>query len=158
MAIEGQQAPLAEPGAAPAPRGARGAWPALRGLLVGRPETGAIFGAAVIFAIFSWRADHFLERSSLAGMMSVAAELGIVAMAVTLLMISGHFDLSVGSVLGFSSVLVPYLMVNEGFPSYLAVLVALSVAMSIGFVNGLVVVTTRIPSFIVTLGMLLIWR
>jgi simple sugar transport system permease protein len=149
-------APLAEREAAPG-RGARW-WPVVRGLLIGRPETGALFGAAVIFAFFAWRADHFTDRSSLAGMFSVAAELGIVAMAVTLLMISGHFDLSVGSVLGFSSVLVPYLMVNEGFPSYLAVAVAISVAMSIGFVNGLVVVTTRIPSFIVTLGMLLIWR
>ncbi|MDQ4030156.1 MAG: ABC transporter permease, partial [Actinomycetota bacterium] len=74
------------------------------------------------------------------------------------LMIAGHFDLSVGSVLGLSSMLVPYMMVNWGTPGWLAVLAAIGVAMSIGFLNGLVVVTMRIPSFIVTLGTLLIWR
>jgi simple sugar transport system permease protein len=130
----------------------------LRGLLIGRPETGALFGAIVIFAVFSVVADRFTDRIAIAGMMSITAELAIVSMAVTLLMIAGHFDLSVGSVLGFSSVLVPWLMLNHGFPSYLALVVAVAVAVSIGLVNGLLVVRTGIPSFIVTLGTLLIWR
>src|SRR5215211_7847676 len=109
----GAQAPLAEREAAPAGRGVGRAWSATRGLLVGRPETGALFGAAVMFAFFAVRADHFTERSSIAGLMSITAELAIVSMAVTLLMISGHFDLSVGSVLGFSSFLVPFLMLEH---------------------------------------------
>jgi simple sugar transport system permease protein len=158
MAVEEQPtSPLAEPEAAPR-RGARGAWSAVRGLLVGRPETGALFGAVVMFIIFSIAADNFLTRTNLAGMTNIAAELGIVAMAITLLMVAGHFDLSVGSVLGFSSMLVPYLMVNYDYPSYVAFLIAIAVASSIGLLNGLLVVTTRIPSFIVTLGALLIWR
>jgi simple sugar transport system permease protein len=141
------------------PRRARGArWPALRGLLIGRPETGALFGAIAMFVLFAIVADNFTSRFALAGMASIAAELGIVAMGITLLMIAGHFDLSVGSVLGISSMLVPYMMVNWGTPGWLAVLASLGVAMSIGFLNGLVVVTMRIPSFIVTLGTLLIWR
>jgi simple sugar transport system permease protein len=155
-----QQSDVAEREARPRARGA-GLGPALRGLLIGRPETGALFGAIVIFLIFAFIApsrDLFTDRAAIVGMTSVTAELAIVAMAVTLLMISGHFDLSVGSVLGFSSVLVPWLMVNHGLPSYLALLVALGVAASIGLVNGLLVVRTRIPSFIVTLGTLLIWR
>lgn len=142
-------------------RGARGAWPAVRGLLVGRPETGALFGAIVMFIIFAFIApssDNFTSRSSLASLASITAELGIVAMGVTLLMIAGHFDLSVGSVLGFTSVIAPYLMVNYGTPPLLAVLVAIGAAISIGLLNGLLVVGTRIPSFIVTLGTLLIWR
>jgi simple sugar transport system permease protein len=158
MAVEEQQAPLAEREAAPPTRGVHRAWPAVRGLLIGRPETGALFGAVVMFAFFSIWADNFLTRTTLAGMTNIAAELGIVAMAITLLMISGHFDLSVGSVLGLSSMLVPYMMVNYDYPSYLAFAVALAVALSIGFLNGLVVVTMRIPSFIVTLGALLVWR
>jgi simple sugar transport system permease protein len=132
--------------------------PTLRGLLVGRPETGALFGAIIMFAVFSIVADNFLARPALASIMNRTAELGIVAMAITLLMIAGHFDLSVGSVLGMSSLLVPYLMVEQGMPSYLAVVIAFGVAMSIGVLNGLLVVTTRIPSFIVTLGTLLFWR
>jgi simple sugar transport system permease protein len=79
-------------------------------------------------------------------------------MGVTLLMIAGHFDLSVGSVLGFSSVIAPYLILNYDTNPFVAVFFAVLVAISIGLVNGLIVVGTRIPSFIVTLGTLLIWR
>jgi simple sugar transport system permease protein len=132
-----------------------------RGLLIGRPESGALFGAAVMFIIFAFIAPSaglFTSRIALAGLLSITAELGIVAMAVTVLMIAGHFDLSVGSVLGFSSFIVPYLMFNYGYSVWLAALVALGVAVSIGLINGMLVVTTRIPSFIVTLGTLLIWR
>jgi simple sugar transport system permease protein len=130
----------------------------VRRLLVGRPETGALFGAIIMFAVFSVVADNFLERPALSSVMNRTAELGIVAMAITLLMVAGHFDLSVGSILGMSSLLVPYLMVNQDFPSYLAVVIAFLVAGSIGLLNGLLVTVTRLPSFIVTLGTLLFWR
>lgn len=158
MAVE-QPAPAEREAALPA-RGARarGAWSRATGVLVGRPETGAVLGTVVFFIIFSVWADHFLERPALAGVLNIAAELGIVAMAVTLLMIAGHFDLSVGSVLGFSSMLVPYLMVNQELASFPAVLIAFAAAIAIGLLNGFLVVMTRIPSFIVTLGSLLIWR
>jgi simple sugar transport system permease protein len=159
MAVE-EQAPPAEREAPRPTRGARGAAVA-RGLLIGRPETGALFGAVVMFVIFAFIApssDTFTSRTSLAGLASITAELGIVSMGVTLLMIAGHFDLSVGSVLGFSSVIAPYLILNYGTDPFLAVLIAIGVAISIGLVNGLLVVGTGIPSFIVTLGTLLIWR
>jgi simple sugar transport system permease protein len=155
-----EQAPLAERETALPTRGARG-WTAVRGLLIGRPETGALFGAVVMFAIFALiapSADTFTSRTSLAGLVSITAEIGIVAMGVTLLMIAGHFDLSVGSVLGFSSVVAPYLILNYGTNPYIAVLFAVGAAVSIGLINGFLVVGTRIPSFIVTLGTLLIWR
>jgi simple sugar transport system permease protein len=152
VSVEEQpDAPVADRGAARPERGARGALPALRGLLLGRPETGALFGAVAMFVIFAFIApsrDLFLERSNLTGIASIAAELGIVAMAVTLLMVAGHFDLSVGSILGLSSLLVPYLMVNYELASWLALLVAVGVAISLGLVNGALVVGTRIPSFV----------
>ena len=154
----GAPAALGEREAARSSNGARRAWSATRGLLVGRPETGALFGAAVMFIFFALRADHFTERSSIAGLMSITAELGIVSMAVALLMIAGHFDLSVGSVLGFSSFLVPFLMLEHGFTAIEGFVTALVVAVAIGFANGFIVVTTRIPSFIVTLGTLLMVR
>ena len=156
MAVDEQ--PIAAGEAARSARGARGQGLALRGLIFGRPETGALIVAILMFVVFAIFADNFLTRTQLAGMVNIAAELGIVAMAITLLMIAGHFDLSVGSVLGFSSLLVPYLMANYGYPSYVAFFVALGVALSIGLVNGIVVIRTKIPSFIVTLGTLLIWR
>jgi simple sugar transport system permease protein len=154
------QAPLAEREAVRPARGGR-LWAAARGLLIGRPETGALFGAVTMFVIFAFIApssDVFTNRTALAGMVSITAELAIVSMAITLLMIAGHFDLSVGSVLGFTSFLVPYLMLNYDYPGWLSVILSIAIAMSIGLVNGVVVVTSRIPSFIVTLGTLLVWR
>ena len=111
-----------------------------------------------MFTFFAFYADNFTTRTSLAGLASITAELGILSAGVTLLMIAGHFDLSVGSVLGFSSVIAPYLILNYETNPFVAVLVAVGAAISIGFLNGVLVVGTRIPSFIVTLGTLLIWR
>lgn len=149
----------AQPAAAarePAPSGSR-ARRATR-TLVERPEAGALAAAIALFAFFSVWADRFLTVDSMASTLAIAAELGIVAMAVTLLMIAGEFDLSVGSVLGISSVLVPYSMVEYDVPAGLAVVLGLGIAVAIGALNGILVVTLRIPSFIVTLGALMFWR
>lgn len=130
----------------------------LRAGLTRRPETGAVFAALSIFVFFAIWAENFLTAKSMASTLTLTAELAIIAMAVTLLMIAGEFDLSVGSVLGISSVLVPYSIVNYGLPPELAILVALGVAALIGLLHGLIVVRVGIPSFIVTLGGLLFWR
>jgi simple sugar transport system permease protein len=126
--------------------------------LRGRPEAGAFVAAAALFVFFSLWADQFLTTDSLASTLAIAAELGIVAMAVTLLMIAGEFDLSVGSVLGFSSVVVAYVMVNADIPAVPAVAIGLVTAALVGLLNGVLVVGLRIPSFIVTLGALMFWR
>ena len=61
-------------------------------------ELGAIIGIIVFFVVFSFLSDKFLTIDSLATIFTVAAELGIVTIGITLLMISGEFDLSVGSI------------------------------------------------------------
>ncbi|MGH2819632.1 MAG: ABC transporter permease [Actinomycetota bacterium] len=124
----------------------------------GHPAAGSLVATSLVLVLFALWAPNFLSPASLASTMNIAAELGIVAMAVTLLMISGEFDLSVGSVLGISSVLVPFLYVEWGLFAIWAVLIAFVAAMLTGVVNGSIVIRTRIPSFIVTLGMLLFWR
>jgi simple sugar transport system permease protein len=111
-----------------------------------------------MFALFAALArPNFLTLPSMASTLTIAAELGIVAMGMTLLMIGGEFDLSVGSVLGVSSVTVPWLM-ERGWPAAAAIPVAFLVALGIGLVNGAIVNRTQIPSFIVTLGGLFWWR
>ncbi len=129
----------------------------LMGFFTGRPETGALAATLFVFAVFSVWSPYFLTLQSVAATLVLAAELGIVAMGVTLLMIAGEFDLSVGSVLGVSSLLVPWFAVHA-IPLVLAIPVALLTAVTLGFINGLIVVTTRLPSFIVTLGGLMWWR
>jgi simple sugar transport system permease protein len=127
-------------------------------LLRERAETGALLAAAVLIAVFSVWANHFLDLDSIASMTKVTAELAILAMAVTALMIAGEFDLSVGSILGFSSTLTPWLMIHASFPVGLAIACSLLGGLLMGAINGIIVVTTRVPSFIVTLGAMLFWR
>jgi simple sugar transport system permease protein len=123
-----------------------------------RPASGALAGTVVMFVLFSFLArPHFLTLQSMASSLTVAAELGIVAMGMTLLMIGGEFDLSVGSVLGISSVMIPWLA-ERGWPVGAAIPVAIAVGALIGLVNGVIVNRTQIPSFIVTLGGLFWWR
>src|SRR5690606_15308032 len=83
---------------------------------------------------------------------------GMIALAMTLLMTSGEFDLSVGSVFGLTPVIMWTLANTSGVPLVLAFLIALGVAAFIGLTNGWFVTFLKIPSFLVTLGMLLVAR
>lgn len=121
------------------------------------PGFEALAGLVVLFVVFSFTATRFLTLESLAGIVTVASELGIVACGVTILMISGEFDLSVGSVFGFSAMVFAYLS-NIGVSIGVGFLVAIFVALLIGFANGWITVRFRIPSFITTLGTMMLWR
>lgn len=121
------------------------------------PEFGAIAGTVVVFVGFSFTATRFLTADSLASILTVAAELGIVSAGITFLMISGEFDLSVGSVLGVASMIFA-LAARGGWPLLAGWVLALLAAAAIGLVNGFVTVRARIPSFITTLGTMMFWR
>lgn len=129
----------------------------VRALAAG-PEVGALVSALTVFVVFAIWADAFVSLDAIGSTLTVSAELGIVAGAVTLLMISGQFDLSVGSVLAITAVLIPYGVANWGLPIELSVIAAVAAAALIGLLNGLVTTRTGLPSFIVTLGALLFWR
>lgn len=132
------------------------------------PSAGAIIGLVVILLGFSMASDLFLETTSIASILSNNATKGIIAIGIATLMISGEFDLSVGSVLGVTAMLYMIFM-GEGFqgiglfsfgaqPTVVAAILALFFACIMGLINGLLLVTTRIPSFIVTLGTLFAYR
>ena len=129
------------------------------------PSAGAIVGFVFIFLVFSFVTDLFLQPTSIASVLTNVSTKGIVAIGVTILMISGEFDLSVGSMLGAVAVFYMFFL-TEGIPQIgmgplpmlLAMPAALVVAMFLGFINGFILVRTGIPSFIVTLGTLLIYR
>jgi len=135
----------------------------IRSELAKSPSAGAIIGFIAIFLGFTMATDLFLEPSSIASFLSNIATKGIIAIGVTYLMISGEFDLSVGSTLGVTA-LSFMLFMTEGAP-FVGVLdplpaafAALFVAFILGSINGILLITTRIPSFIVTLGTLLAFR
>src|SRR6185503_7805727 len=126
--------------------------------LIARPEFGPLVLLVVELAIF-WSINHdFLSLRNISNTLAFTVELGLVALPMTLLMTSGEFDLSVGSVFGFSAVLM-WTLCNSGLmPMEAAFLLALTAAALIGMVNGWFVTRLKIPSFLVTLGMLLVVR
>lgn len=124
------------------------------------PEFGASVGAVSLWIIFAFTAggSGFLSARGTASYLQVAAELGILAIAVSLLMIGNEFDLSIGSVIGASGMIISVLSVTYGWNIWPAMLVALIVAILIGLANGFIVRWSRLPSFIVTLATLFIIR
>jgi simple sugar transport system permease protein len=126
--------------------------------LVGRPEFGP-FVLLVLEIVVFWSINHdFLSIQNISNTLAFTVELGLIALTMTLLMTSGEFDLSVGSVFGLSPVVMWTLYNSHTLPIEVAFLVALLVAAFIGLVNGWFVTRLRIPSFLVTLGMLLVAR
>jgi simple sugar transport system permease protein len=100
----------------------------------------------------------FPTKLTYVSVMAVASELGIISIGVTLLMIGGHFDLSVGAVLGLTSYVAVALMRDHGMPPVIAAAAAVLAGAALGAINGALVVRFRIHSFVVTLGTMLIWR
>ena len=132
---------------------------ALRRALL-RPEVGATIGALALWAYFAVVAggSGFLSLRGTASYLEVSAELGILAIAVSLLMIGGEFDLSIGSMIGASGMIITILSVQYGYNFWLAIFIALLVALIVGFINGVIVRWSRLPSFIITLATLFIIR
>ena len=126
--------------------------------LIARPEFGPFVLLVLEIVVFQTLNHNFLSPQNISNTLAFTVELGLIALAMTLLMTSGEFDLSVGSVFGFSAVLM-WTLFNAGITSLgVGFLVSLLVAAFIGFANGVFVTKLKIPSFLVTLGMLLVVR
>jgi simple sugar transport system permease protein len=125
----------------------------LRRLLV-RPETGAVVGSIAVWIFFAIVAGSsgFTSSRAASSYLSVSAELAILAVPVALLMIGGEFDLSVGSTVGATGMMIAILTTQYGWNVWAAIVAALIFAVLIGMVNGYLVLRTGLPSFIVTLG------
>lgn len=124
-----------------------------------RPEATSVAAVVILFAVFTILAPELFPNTlTYISIMAVAAELGIISIGVTLLMIGGHFDLSVGAVLGLTSYVAVLLMRDFGFDPATAMALAVSVGAFLGMINGLIVVRFRIHSFVVTLGTMMVWR
>ena len=117
-----------------------------------RPEIGAAL-AAVVIAVFFWTQNSlFLRLDGIANWTDVASTIGIPSVVIALLMIGGEFDLSSGVMTGSSGLMMGVLAVNVGMNVWLAIVLTLIAATAVGFVNGYMVMTTKLPSFIVTLA------
>ena len=90
-------------------------------------------------------------------MAKLTPDIGIVALGIGILMIAGEFDLSIASIIPFCSYIFTLLIMN-GMDPLLAFIIILPVGASFGLVNGLLVVSTGLPSFIITLSTMLFWK
>ena len=111
----------------------------------------------IIFALLPGASNLYSLQGSMT-FLTLSAELGIIATAAALLMIAGEFDLSVGSMIGFAGVVIGLTVRHLGLPLWGGIGCAFAVAILVGYLNGLIVVKTRLPSFIVTLASLFILR
>ena len=128
--------------------------------LMTRPELGAVAGTILVFAFFGIVAGNsgMFGSKGIVTFLEVSAQLGILAVFASLLMIAGEFDLSVGSMIGFAGVAIAIPVSEFGWPLWAAILFAFALAVLVGYINGQIVVKTGLPSFIVTLAGLFVLR
>lgn len=120
--------------------------------LLRRPEIGALVAALAIFVFFSIFTNSFLSPAGVSTWLFSASLFGIMAVAVAMLMIGGEFDLSAGAMTGTTGLLVGAFTTQYGMNIWIAMLMALGVALAVGAFNAFIVMKTGLPSFIVTLG------
>ena len=130
----------------------------LFGRLTDRPEFGPFVLLVLMIVVFTAINPAIVSLANVGNLLAFTVELGMIALAMTLLMTAGEFDLSVGSVFGFAAVVMWTLFNTDVMPLPLAFVVALGLCLLIGLVSGLFVTQLAIPSFLVTLGMLLVVR
>lgn len=123
------------------------------GRLVRRPEAGSLLGLLIVYAVFSVLGGAvFMGAPGWSSWLNMAAEIGTVALPVGLLMIAGELDISVGAVLPASSLTVALVSGHYELPLALGILGGLSVGLLVGWVNGVLVTRSAIPSLIITIG------
>jgi simple sugar transport system permease protein len=132
--------------------------------MIRRPELGALSGFLLVAAIFGlatafgYENKAMFEPLGIVNWLSVSAYLGSIAIGACLLMIAGEFDLSIGSMIGFSGMTMALLVVDARLPASAAIIVGMAIAVSIGALIGFLVVRTGLPSFIVSLSFFFILR
>jgi simple sugar transport system permease protein len=125
------------------------------GALLRRPETGSFLGLAAVFGFFTFfGGSNFASIGGAASWLNVAAALGIIAIPIGLLMIAGELDISIGSLVPAGLMMVAIISGHFHMPMLLGIGAALALGTFVGLINGLLVVRTALPSFIVTLGTL----
>jgi ribose transport system permease protein len=122
------------------------------------PQIGILIPLIILIGIFGGINPTFFSPLNLANIFRTMSYTGLIACGMTMLMISGEIDLSVGSVAGFGSLITGIFLHHLGINFILAILIGVIAGMVIGFINGILSVKIKIPSLIATLGMLYLAR
>gem|GEM_PF-433301 len=126
--------------------------PAAKSLADFMARQGILVAFVVSMVIFALASDRFLDVDNILGVVRSSTILGVMALGVTFVVISGNLDLSVGSMMSFSTIVV--LDLHDRIGPELAILAMFAMTMAIGALIGFLVGYLRLNSLIVTLGML----
>lgn len=128
----------------------------LSGRLASRPELGSLLSLALIIAFYVvFGGVDLVQMAGAASWVNLAANLGVVALPVGLLMIAGEIDISIGAMIPAGSMTVAILSGHYGLPIGVGIAGALALGLVVGLVNGLIATRTSVPSLIITLGTLM---
>jgi ribose transport system permease protein len=131
---------------------------------VGKPRSGAqqkllAFASLVVLLVFfSFASPNFMQTSNILAILQATSVNGVLAIAATLVIITGGIDLSVGTLMTFCAVIAGVVLTYLGMPLPIGVLAAILAGAGAGLVSGTLVAKMKIPPFIATLGMMLILK
>jgi rhamnose transport system permease protein len=114
-----------------------------------------LIAALAVLGLFN---DRFLTIDNLLNQGRLMTEVGLIALPMTFIIITGGIDLSVGSVVGLCAIMLGYSWKNFGFPLPLAIVFAIGVGGLAGFINGLLITRVRVPPLIMTIATLALYR
>jgi ribose/xylose/arabinose/galactoside ABC-type transport system permease subunit len=117
-------------------------------------ETGIAVVVIAMVVYLSLATDTFFTSSNLQVVSRQISLNAVIAMGMTLVILIGGIDLSVGSVVAITSVMLGLTMVRWNMPIWVAIVAGILMGVLIGFINGALVVRTKVPPFIITLGMM----
>ncbi len=119
---------------------------------------GALIAVLVLGVFLTIASPYFLTSGNLSNILVQASVIALLAGGQTFVILTGGVDLAVGAVTALAGAVAGYMMIKLGIDPYLAIAVAFGIGAAVGLFNGYLVAFVGIPSFIVTLGGLTLWR
>ncbi|MBY6005271.1 ABC transporter permease [Salipiger bermudensis] len=126
------------------------------GALFRRPEVGAFMGMVLVFVFFAYFGydRNFLSPFGTSSWVNMASTIGIIAIPVGFLMIAGELDISIGAMVPAAKMSMAVACGYYGLPFVVGLLITFGIAFVVGWINGMLVTRTKVPSLIVTLATL----
>jgi ribose/xylose/arabinose/galactoside ABC-type transport system permease subunit len=130
----------------------------IKSFFTNSPTVGIFLALILVCALFSSMTSRFLTTTNLSVILNQVSVNAILAFGVTFVIIAGGIDLSLGSLVAVCGVVVALLSQSNSYNLWIAIIATLLVGILLGAVNGVIVVLTKVPPFIVTLGTMTIGR
>lgn len=115
------------------------------------PEAGVVIACVVVFVIFALKATTYTATGNLQVMGRDLAQVGILAIGESLVILTGGIDLSVGALAGLAGILAAWFNVNQGMPAGMAIVLTLVICGLVGLWHGAMVTRLNVPPFVITL-------